>query len=336
MSATLTTAAPVEATVTAPPAPSGPSVAIARRIIDAAGAFDHYMRQAAGIHADFAGGEAVSRALETGATYEQTQIEEGAVAFAALAALQEPEFVQTLNELSPDPAARAAVARQLVEEPEAVMQTPGAARAAARAAGVIGQMGGSLFASGAAVKQAAYDVQHQPWSRAAIQAPEVELAHIKSQSNARFMLKADDTAALMTTLVALRKSGEGAVMPDGPVSPLVARSLALAALAVLGQADEAHADQVETLLVEAKTADCVKMARLNLYQCLSVAGPQYENLFCLGQHAMMDTAQCVVKGSGYAPAVIAGSVPVPIATVPAAEGPPPVLVPVALGSPGGQ
>jgi hypothetical protein len=326
-------ATPAEAPADQPEAaaapPPGPSVAIARRIIDAAGAFNHYMRQASAIRATFGDGEAVTRALETGATYEQTQIEAGAIAYGALAALQEPSFVATLSELAPDPAAREAVIRQLIAEPEAVMQAPGARRAAARAAGAIGQMGGSLFTSGAAVKQAAYDVQHQAWSRTAILAPQVELARIKSQSAARFALKSEDTAALMNALVASRSSGESAVV-DGPVSPMVAHALALAALAVMGGADEAHADQIAPLLTEAKSAECVKMARLNLYQCLSVAGPEYEDVFCLGQHAMIDTAQCVVQASGYAAPVAPGSVAVPVAGAP--ESPPAVMVPIALAA----
>jgi hypothetical protein len=318
------------------PPPNTPSVAIARRVIDAAGAFERYMRTAAAIHADFGDGEAVTRALETGATYDQGQLEAGAVAYAALMALQEPTFVHTLSQLSPDPTARMAVARQLVAEPEAVMQAPGARLAAARAATVIGRMGGSLYASGAAVKQAAYDVQHQAWSRAAILAPQAELAKIKTQSTTPVALKSEDTASLITSLVAMRRSSETPMGPSGPVSPLVARGLALAALAIMGQADEDHAEQIAPLLVEARSADCVKTARLALYECLSVAGPQYENVFCLGQHAMMDTGQCVVKAAGWTtPTTVAGagSVAVPIAAQAAAPAaPPPVMVPVALAS----
>jgi hypothetical protein len=40
---------------------------------------------------------------------------------------------------------------------------------------------------------------------------------------------------------------------------------------------------------------CLRMAKLNLYQCLASAGPHYEDIYCLGQHAMMETAQCVTE-----------------------------------------
>jgi hypothetical protein len=119
------------------------------------------------------------------------------------------------------------------------------------------------------------------------------------------------------------------------VSPVVARGLALAALAVLGQADEEHGEQIVPLLADAQTTECVKMARLNLYQCLSVAGPQYEDVFCLGQHAMMDTGQCVVKAAGWAALPVPGSplsVSVPIATPAQRSAPPAVMVPIAFAA----
>jgi hypothetical protein len=40
------------------------------------------------------------------------------------------------------------------------------------------------------------------------------------------------------------------------------------------------------------------MSKLNLYQCLAVAKPHYEDVFCLGQHVLMDTGSCLMKGVG--------------------------------------
>ncbi len=67
-------------------AATGPRVAVARRIIDAAGAFDGYMRRAGSIKADFSSGGAVARAVELGAVYEPEQFEQGAIADAGPAA----------------------------------------------------------------------------------------------------------------------------------------------------------------------------------------------------------------------------------------------------------
>ena len=54
----------------------------------------------------------------------------------------------------------------------------------------------------------------------------------------------------------------------------------------------------EKLLNEPNQGMCFNMAKLNLYQCLSVAKPYYEDVFCLGQHVLMDTGQCINKASG--------------------------------------
>ena len=72
-----------------------------------------------------------------------------------------------------------------------------------------------------------------------------------------------------------------------------AKALALAAESVLGRAHGSDRARLSPLLTETSSAWCLRMAKLNLYQCMAVAGPQYEDMFCLGQHAMMDTGTCV-------------------------------------------
>jgi hypothetical protein len=53
-------------------------------------------------------------------------------------------------------------------------------------------------------------------------------------------------------------------------------------------------------MAEPASAMCLNMAKLNLYQCLAVAKPHYEDVFCLGQHILIDTGMCVIKASGAA------------------------------------
>jgi hypothetical protein len=104
-----------------------------------------------------------------------------------------------------------------------------------------------------------------------------------------------------------------------PYSPLVVRSLAVAALGALGYADDASLEQVMPLTAEPNSAQCLNMSKLNLYQCLAVAKPHYEDVFCLGQHVLIDTGACLMKGVGMAE--------------PALPPPPPRVVPVSTKSP---
>ena len=76
----------------------------------------------------------------------------------------------------------------------------------------------------------------------------------------------------------------------------MARGVALAALTVLGEDGRGPA-----LMSEPRTGSCLRMAKLNLYQCLASSGPHYEDIFCLGQHAMIDPGQCVVEATRGAP-----------------------------------
>ncbi len=165
----------------------GPASAqVDRRLETQAAAFESFMRNARGIDATFANPAAVAEGLRIGSGYEPRQLEAGMVAYAALAALQEPKFV-------------------------------------------------------AGVRKAAQD-----------------------------------------------KSGKGlaarlAARPDLAASPVVSRGLAVAALSVMGESGRAGA-----LMSEPRSGMCVRVAKLNLYQCLAAAGPYYEDIYCLAQHAMLE------------------------------------------------
>ena len=85
-----------------------------------------------------------------------------------------------------------------------------------------------------------------------------------------------------------------------PYTNAVNRGLTIAALAILGEAGENRADFINSLLEESIGERCFGMSKLNLYQCLAVAKPYYEDVFCLGQHVLMDTGQCLGKMSSNA------------------------------------
>jgi hypothetical protein len=91
--------------------------------------------------------------------------------------------------------------------------------------------------------------------------------------------------------------------------PAVVRGMAIAALALLGNAGDENAALIAPLFADPPDQTCLAMAKLNLYQCLAVAKPHYEDVFCLGQHAMEDTGQCVRFAAG-APVPVVAATPV--------------------------
>jgi hypothetical protein len=250
-----------------------------RALAAQASAFESFMRQARGIDAGFSGPAQVSAALQAGAAHDPKQLEAGMVAYAAMAALQEPRFAQAAR------AGGADLARRIAADPQAALSLPGADAAAARASGALYAQGAALAGEGRKVKQASYTVQKQSWSKARVADAPGRLARVKRISAAGYQPGKHDTAALFH---ALAEGGRR----SGGASPVVARAVAVAALSAQGQPARGRA-----LMNEAKAGSCLKMAKLNLYQCLASAGPQYEDIYCLGQHAMIDPGQCVVEAA---------------------------------------
>lgn len=280
----------------APPAP--PVVSLSPRLVDEASAYRAYMQRATAISPNFVDGASVAQSLKVGVAYQPDQLLRGAVAYGAVAALQDPAFVAGVRTYAADPAQRQSVAAQILRDPAFAAVFPGAGSAAGLVKASVGEEGRSLWASGKAVKQAAYDVQRSKWSKASVQNRAGRLSEAKMLSAALVQGEVAETARLQQAALGAAPLGLTAVPSSPPYSPMVVRSLAVAALAVLGQAGDANVEQVLAMTAEPVSKSCLNMAKLNLYQCLAVSVPHYEDVFCLGQHVMMDTGKCLMKSAG--------------------------------------
>ena len=291
-----------------------PGVSLARDVVAAASAFESYTRGAGAISAAFESDDGVADALAKGAAYQPEQLDAGMIAYGAIAALQETAFIEGVRQATRDTPPEVLAAR-LQDDPESVLDIEGVAAAASRAQAALLKRGAPLDATGRAVRKAAYDIQRQDWSKGPIADGAGRLAKIKAMSAAFFNPGDDDAGRLIQAATAPRENAERAFGGGGEggaaFTPVTVRAAALAALALLGAADDDHVGGLDNIMREEKSADCMKMAKLNLYQCLAVAGPQYEDVYCLGQHALSDTAQCVNEAVG-APTTPAAS-PVPTA-----------------------
>ena len=173
------------------------------------------------------------------------------------------------------------------------VELPGADGAAARARAALLRQIEPLVADGRRVKQAAYDIQHKPWSKAFVPDGRERLAMVKQLAVQSFSPSEADATRLYQA-VSARIEGRAAAAP----SPVVMRGLALAALALAGEAGDENGETLRPLLTETRSASCVRIAKLNLFQCMAVAGPHYEDVFCLGEHAMIEPGQCMAQAVG--------------------------------------
>jgi hypothetical protein len=312
---------PLPVAVVPPAAPPPPPVALAGTIVQAAGAYRLYMNRAAALTASFADGQAVEQSLISGASYEPHQFLRGAIAYGALVALQNPQFVAGVRTYAVDPQGRQSLAAKLLADPNYASALPSANAAAGLITAALQADAARVRHAGELIKQAAYDVQHDAWSKGEVADREGRLATAKAVSNQAITPPAEDVAKLQS---AVNGPGTAGVNPielvsgdvlTAPYTAVVSRALTLAALAALGAAGDGQDAALEPLFQE-RTADfCLNMAKLNTYQCLSVAKPYYEDVFCLGQHELLDTAQCVSKVAG-GPQLVLDPAPPPPAPAP--------------------
>jgi hypothetical protein len=251
--------------------------------------------------------------VKIGASYEAKALIRGATAYGAIAALQDRQFVEAVRALGPTDETRRLVVNAIYASPGYALTLPHANNAAAYAKQALNAQAARLFKAGKTIKQSAYDVQRQPWSAEAVTDREGRLAAIKILSSVAAAGPTDRSLILRSMVVGLSPPAPPPPATHPPYTPLLAHTISLAALAALGEADDANYTRVTYLLNEVNTDLCINMAKLNLYQCLAVAKPHYEDVFCLGQHAMIDTGMCLARYTG--------------ATVPLEVFPPPLKVP---------
>jgi hypothetical protein len=295
--------------------PPPPPVLLPHSVVELASVYESYIQRASVIDPSFNNADAVATSLKTGEAYEIDQFQRGQTAYGAVVALQDPTFVSSLREFARDAGRRSQVANALVADPSYAATFKGADSAAGLVIAAFSQHGQALLATGAKIHQAAYDVQHQPWSKADVLDRPGRLALAKSLSSAQQRAMEADAQRLQQNAQGSQPMGLAAPPVAPPYTPLVARALAVAAMAALGEGGEEYAPQLTALLADSYEGQCLKMAKLNLYQCLAVSKPHYEDVFCLGQHAVQDTGQCIMKGSvvGYAPP------PRPVVATPVAD-----------------
>ena len=310
--------APPPAPVEAPPAPVAPPpppVAVTPRVVEAAAAFEAYMERAAGVTPAFNNGEAVVQGLTVAAAYEPRQLASGAVAYAAVAALQDAAFVESVRQYAKSPTQRAEVAANIVRDPAYVVGVPNAAGAAGLAYSALSNHGTRVRIAGEQVKQAAYSVQKQAWSKVAIPNREQRLANVKALATS--LAPAEPTAIERLRAIALRQqpSTLSGASQKPPYTPVVVRGMAIAALSALGYAeDPVWARSIQNLLNEPTgtggASYCLDLSKKMLNMCLAVSKPWYEDVFCLGQHVMIDTGKCIVAAAGAPPpAVVPAATP---------------------------
>ena len=282
---------------TPPPPPAGP-VGLPDRMIADAAAFDGYMRRVVILSPVFTDAGSVSRTLDQARAYSPRSLVRGAVASAAIAALRDKAFIDSIREAGNTPEHRGQMVDYILANPAYVFGFSGSAEAARLARDAVGPAALRLFATGKAIRQSAYDIQKQGWSKVTVPDLQGRLASAEAAA-AGDMSPDPDRIQENRQIIAGAASPAAAITPTAPpYTPMVAHALQLAAIAALGEATEGAYDRLAVLLRDDAAEACLGAAKRNFHQCLAVARPNYEDIFCTGQHALSDTGACMAQAAG--------------------------------------
>lgn len=267
-------------------------------MIQDAAAYDSYMRRALTITPAFTDAASVSQAMNSTRAYSPKSLVRGAVAYGAIAALQDPEFVASVREAGNTPEHRQAMVGYILANPAYVQYFKDSNVAAGLAKEALAPRALRLHAIGKAVHQAAYDIQRQGWSK-------VEVADLNGRLAAAEAAASGEMASDPDALAQEKQSAAGAAaIPTAatplspPYTPMVAHALQLAAIAALGEARDDDADQLGILMADESTSSCLGSAKRYFHECLAVAKPNYEDVFCIGEHGLKDTGACLATAAG--------------------------------------
>ena len=162
-----------------------PPIVLSARVLDMASEYRAYMRRTAALTAHFQNGDAIEKSLAQAETYEPQQLVRGAVAYAAVIALQDPAFVAGVRVYAANRGVRKDFADRIIADPYYITGMPGAGTAANMIMTALHNHGQKMSELGGKIRLAAYDVQReQPWSKSFVTDRNGRLAAAKALSAA--------------------------------------------------------------------------------------------------------------------------------------------------------
>ena len=280
-----------------PPPPPAAPVGLPERMLEDAAAYEGYMLRIGATSPGFTSAETVSSALHNGASYEPRALVRGAIAFASIAALKDQEFVAALRQAGNSPENRQLIVGYIRSNPAYLLQFKGADVAAGYAQAAIGHAALSLLQTGRLVHQAAYSVQRETWSKAPITNADMRLAEVKALSAGALAPSPENLPVMQRAATLAEPLAVDGTPLTSAWTPMVGHSMQIAAIAALGEAPDPAYDNLVSLSIDEVAAECLERAKRDLYQCLAVSKPNYEDIFCMGQHEMLDPAGCLAQAA---------------------------------------
>jgi hypothetical protein len=283
----------------------------------------------------------LERALDTASRHNRNSLSRGWIAYGSMIASQSPAFMQGVR----DTAAyygRDTVIRGMTIDTAWARTLKGGDEASRLVLDSAASDAARIIAVADRYQELAYGLQRQRWANARAPQQAQRVQRVRGLGATPFAATAAPDARLYAAPLTVRPGSDptafggrrfwDAVRGGAPTAELASapisynwrvkperseainRMTTIAALNALNAAGD-RPTQVDQLLSEQRSNECLEMAQLQLYQCMSAARFRYENAFCLGQHALRDVGKCI-SGIGQ-PAPTPGATPIPGGVVPA-------------------
>lgn len=236
--------------------------------------------------------------------HEAPALSAGWVAYAALVAADTPAFRAALEDEVSSKKKSGAFYEKLTKDPSYPRQLKGADEAVSRVLAMTMQDTARFATLGEAFKEQAYAMQKTSWGKSKIPASSVRLSDAESYARARpsattpvlaATTEKGVTAPGLTSAEAnwnpeWGKGGGTGRMTEPNAQVIMNRVLHLAARYALGGVND---KMVAAYAKNDRSNSCLSFAQLTLKQCIAATRAPYEEAFCLGEHALNDTASCI-------------------------------------------
>jgi hypothetical protein len=278
----------------------------------AAANYVRYREDVAAIEATpFNSAETTREAHRRLSAHDARSLSAGWVAYAALVAADTPGFRESLETEVSSKKKADAFLEKLAKDPSYPTQLKGADEAVSRVLAMTMQDASRFSTLGEAFKEQAYAMQKTSWGKAKIPASSVRISDAESFARARPTAATPTLAATTEKGVTAPgltsadvnwnpewgKSGGAGRMTEPNAQVIMNRVLHLAARYAIGGVND---KMVAAYAKNDRSNSCLSFAQLTLKQCIAATRAPYEEAFCLGEHALNDTASCIgwVAGAG--------------------------------------
>lgn len=249
------------------------------------------------------------------AYYSDDRLVDAQIAYAALVAAQNPEFIDSVRAIS-DYYGTGVAAQALMDDPLYVTGFLGADAAMESVTSAVSEDVGRMDAVGMRYRQAAYNLQTEAWAQRRARDRQERLAAIETASNrltTNFRLSEEigpssraPTAQRLGSAASLFE-GEVATDTTGPITlsalevtvgerqmePDERRVGQILVVAALQSIEDGNMSYMDQLLSNPAVERCIAWAKLDLSQCVAAGHFKYEDAFCIAEHALDDVADCL-------------------------------------------